>query len=288
MVGCKERPKITNSHTDGITQKDGSFERVFSDGDYNFQLEYISKLDTSFLDVSYKGKKVSRYGYKGKVKNDFLADLNKDKKNEVYLVVDYKRSSTLIGYTFEEGRPIKIKKEERKNLTKAGLSSFKLEQNQLVERYSSLSKEGNTEDNVSKYNLVKREGELELLPQGWQPFELEEMTGQYVSRDDTGSGYYKVLVMSKVGNEKWEVDIKMKRSNDKKIICHFNGIGEFSDRDFFVPLDQMDPNLKGTLQIRFLDLLAVVYTEQKEDYKEMTSFCKGIGSIAGNFKKTDI
>ena len=235
-----------------------------------------------------KAKKISRKGFRGMVKDDFLADLNKDRKKELYFVIEYKNSSLLRGFIFDEGKSIEIKKQTPKDLGKVNISSYRLERNQWVERYKFLSKEGKIEAKESRYNLVIRDGGYELLPQGWSKSELEGMTGQYASRGSLESGHYKTLIIGQREGGKWKVNIKVRQTSDKKVLCEFNGLGAFVDKDLFVPLNQSDPSLKGRLQIRFLDLLATVYTEEVADNKEMNSFCTGRGSIAGNYKKTDI
>ena len=67
IIGCKNESKNSNSYPDETAQRERPFKRAFSDGDYNFQLEYDNRLDTSYLDVLYKGKKnkskgIQRYG----------------------------------------------------------------------------------------------------------------------------------------------------------------------------------------------------------------------------------
>lgn len=115
-----------------------------------------------------------------------------------------------------------------------------------------------------------------------------DASGQYVSKDNNGAGYYKVMLLSKTAEGDWNVDIKVKKNGDKKVICDFKGKGYFKNRDLIVPLKEVNSSLKGALKIRFVDLMAIVYTEDVADNKEMIFFCKGEGSIAGNFKKTDI
>lgn len=288
LISCKDGTNTNEALANKTTANGESFKRVFSDGDYNFQLEYNNRLDTSYFDVLYQGKKVSREGYRGRVGSEFLADINRDEKNEVYFVAEHGDSLRLIGFLMDEGKSTPIAKKGVRKLAKRKASSYSVQRNQLIEKYEVLSEKGERIVHESRYNLVKNGEAYELLPQGWQPFELSHMTGQYVSRDDAKAGYYKVMVLGQRDGGKWKVDIKVKRNGDKKILCSFNGVGEFIDRDLYVPLDQANPDLKGSLQIRFLNLMAAVYTENKSDYKEMISFCPSKGSIAGNFKKTEI
>ena len=288
LIGCKGESKISESDSSLPGYENEAFKRAFSDGNYNFQVEYNNRLDTSYFDVLYKGKKVSRQGYKGKIEDEFITDLNRDNKNEVYIVVAFAEQTALFGYTFEAGKAVLIEKEEHRNRTNINSTAYKIGNNQIIETYISLSPSGQPIKEESRYNLVKRDNEYILMPEGWHPMDLNNMTGQYASRSAKGSGYYKVMFLKNKGGGKWNVDIKTKLNGSKKEICNFNGDGYFLDRDLIVPLNEVNPNLKGKLKIRFLDLMAIVYTEDQANSKEMISFCNGQGSIAGNFKKTDI
>jgi hypothetical protein len=141
---------------------------------------------------------------------------------------------------------------------------------------------------VSKYNLLKQNDDFILLPQGWHPSDIRNMHGQYAARGGSGSGYYKVMKLINKGEGVWNVDIKVKQNGDKKIICDFNADGFFLDHNLIVPLKPVNPELNGAIKITFLELMAAVYTVDPKDSKEMISFCGEVGSIAGNFKKTNI
>ena len=116
---------------------------------------------------------------------------------------------------------------------------------------------------------------------------IDRLEGQYAGKDK-GVGYFKIMNLSKAGKGDWKVDIKVKKESDQSVICDFEGTGKFRGKDLIVPLSNVDANLKGSLIIRFVDFLAIVYTEDIDDYKEMATFCNGEGSIAGNFKKMKI
>ena len=128
---------------------------------------------------------------------------------------------------------------------------------------------------------------MELVPHGRELGELKSMTGQYAAREE-GSGVYKTLLLGEREGSTWAVNIKTKKVSNKEVICEFTGTGDFFDGDLYIPLNQTDPQLKGVLRIRFVELMAVVYTDDVENSKEMSIVCDGNGSIAGNFKKTDI
>jgi hypothetical protein len=288
MFGCKEEVIQTLPISTDTKKVEESFQRVFSDDDYNFQVEYNNRLDTSYLDVLYKGKKINRYGYKGRVKSEFLADLNMDRKNELYVEIIQGKNSELFGYHFDNGNASEIIKKSYGDKPNATPTSYKIVRGQLVEQYNMPIGKGEFEKRISKYNLVRRKNELVLLPQGWHPKAIENMSGQYASRDASGAGYYKVMLLKNKGEGVWNVEIKVKRNEDKSIICDFNGDGFFLDENLIVPLNQVDTELSGALKITFLELLAAVYTVDPSDSKEMISFCDKVGSIAGNFKKTSI
>lgn len=287
-ISCKEEVKSKDSKSSQSIQKEESFKRAFSDGDYNFQVEYNNRLDTSYLDVLLKGQKVGRHGFSGKVENEFLTDLNRDSKNELYLVVKQNDRSSIFGFLFDKGTSRIIQKEEFRDLSKIKSSKYRVENNQLVEQFMAPSKGGDMVYKDWRYNLIEREGEFVLLPQGWKPFELAQMTGQYAARGDQKTGYYNVMLLNRKKGGNWNVSIKTKRKADKKVLCDFNGDGYFVDKNLIVPMNKIDPNLKGSLKIQFVDLMAIVYTIDRSNSGEMASFCSGKGSIAGNFLKTDI
>lgn len=289
LGGCNDAAKNGSNLKVGITnEKDGSYKNVFSDGDYNFQIEYSNRLDTSYFDVIYKGKKVDRKGYTGKIENSFLADLNRDKKNEVYLEMKDESSSKLFGYFLKDGQAVNIAIAPPKHLSNVKKSTYRVERNQLIGLYQSLTKDKKIVSHESRFNLVESGEEYVLLPQGWQPGELLNMIGHYVSKNVSNPDYYKSMVLGKRDGGKWKVVIEVKQTSDKKVVCEFTGTGEFIDKDLFVPLNQENPTLKGTLQIRFLGMMAAVYSEEQENSKELISFCPERGSIAGNFKKMEI
>lgn len=282
-MGCKEGIKSNDSVGDKTNQNGTSFKRVISDGDYNFQMEYDSRRDTSYFDIMYKGKKASRHGFKGKILNEMLGDLDRNQKNEVYIVVEEDNDTKLFGFLFEEGKAIEIKKGEHRKASQIKAPKYKVERHQLVERYTNTSEGGEQKFGESRYNLVKEGTGFVLLPQGWQSFELNAKAGEYYTKTSSGVDYYNVMVLGKRDGGKWKVEIQVKRKSDKKVLCSFTAMGDFVDRDLFVPLNQVDPELKGTLLIRFVNSMAVVYTEDKADIKEMTAFCPEMRSISGNF-----
>lgn len=288
LCGCNDSAKNNNSNTGQENQRDPSYKDVFSDGDYNFQVEYNNRMDTSYFDVVYKGKKVSRLGYSGKVEKSFLADLNRDEKNEVYLEMKKESASKVFGYYLNNGELLKINVDQPRHLKKVKASSYKVERNQLIGTYKYISKERKVVTHESRFNLVKREGGYILLPQGLKPHVMQKMTGQYLAKNASTPGYYKSLVVGQREGGKWRAEIQVKRTKDRSVVCEFSGIGEFIDGDLYVPLNQENPELKGTLQIRFIGLLAAVYTAEQENGEELVSFCPERGSIAGNFKKTEI
>lgn len=288
MIGCKEEVQNSTPNSTDATNTEQSFKRVLSDGDYNFQVEYNNRLDTSYLDILFKGKKVNRYGFKGRIKNEILADLNFDTKNELFVETSHEGNSNLYGYHFDNGTTSKILKETYGDKPGAQPISYKVVRDQLIEQYNLPVGEGKFEKRISKYNLVKRKSDLVLLPQGWHPKAIQNMSGQYAARDATGAGYYKVMMLKNKGEGVWNVDIKVKRNGDKMIICDFNADGFFLDEHLIVPMNQLNSELSGALKITFLELLAAVYTVDPSDSKEMISFCNEVGSIAGNFKKTSI
>lgn len=126
------------------------------------------------------------------------------------------------------------------------------------------------------------------IPKLESKLRLDSRIGLYVSNDGEKAGYYSTLKISKNVLREWMVEIKVKETSTKVTICDFSGKGEFLDGDLFVPLDYIKPDIKGQLQIRFIDLHAFVYTEDHADVGETIKFCNGTGSIVGTFDKTDI
>ncbi len=285
VAGCNSKSGTTNSENDRRKERVESFKRAFSDGSYNFQIEYNNRLDSSYLDILYQGNKVSRERFWGSIKSDFLTDLNEDKKKEILLVVETENSTDLYGYVIKDGKADRILKENGLNESEVKSVEYKVERNQLIEQFKTLMDNGNDGFHESRYNLVKRDEEYVLLPQGWQPFEIENLIGQYEIGIDKTTGNNKILLIGEREGGKWNVEIRVRRAKDKKLVCQFKSLGEFVDQDLFVPMNQVDPELKGTLQIRFLNSMAAVYTAKEANYKELASVCTGVGSIAGNFKK---
>ena len=224
----------------------------------------------------------------GKAGNELFLDLNKDGNKEFYFTTQLGEEANIQAFHLIDGKVIRIQKDDYNLKDKTQIYEYKFVRGQLVEKYRTRLENDKTGFAQSEYNLVFTAKGWELLPQGWHPTELDRLDGQYASRDATGVGYYKVMMLHNLGDGTFNVDIKLKRNGDKKVLCDFNANGVFRDKSLLVPLNQVQSELKGTLKISLLGLQAAVYTENPEDSQDMVTVCNGERSIAGNFKKTDI
>lgn len=288
VIGCKSdqrTPELTSTTSESkLDSKDSEYVR----GEHKIRIENDEKSNTSVLKVDFKGRALEGLELDGKVKREFISDLNGDSYNEVYLIVERGQGIVLKAVQLENESVVSIEKIPMKFGLTGAPYDYVVERGQLIERYTVDAEDGKKQKKEVKYNVVKNGDRLELQPQGFLPIELKNMGGQYAARDAAGAGYYKVMLLKQLGGGRWSVDIKVKRNGDKKILCDFVGYGYFEDSYLYVPLSEVNPTLKGSLKIRFIDLLAAVYTADPDDNKEMISFCPGVGSIAGNFKKTNL
>lgn len=271
------------------TKKDGelgeSFEMSSPDGKYNIAVDYHKKKDSTTFSFSYGRHRMISKTYKGRAKEHYFADLDKNRKQEAYLVVEVDGNLEVHGlaHTLDGGKEVKRIPGGRAGASK--VLGFSVERNQIIERRQNGGENGLNVRGESRYNLIKRENELFLLPHGFQPFELENHLGQYVVEDNKEEGFGKVLLIGEREGGKWNVDIQVRRVSDGVEVCRFKGLGEFVDLDLYVPLDQIRADLKGNLKVSFLNGMATVYTEDHANYMEMAEFCDGSASIAGNYKK---
>lgn len=285
LVGCKDQSKTNGSNSNAAISKNKSFKQDFTEENYKFQIAYDHRLDSSFLDVSFRGQTILRDRYRGVVTDHILSDLDQDRNKEIFFVVDDEEQSGLYGISLDIRNIEEIQLIRRIENSRVLSPKYSLERNQIIERYNIIAKDGKERKGEARYNMVERNNALVLLPQGWQEYELKNLLGQYVVEDSKADGFRKVLLIGEREGGQWNVDIKVKRKKDNKQVCHFEGLGEFINRDLLVSLNQKNENLKGELQIRFVNALATVYTSDKADYKEMATFCTSEGSIVGNYKR---
>jgi len=281
--------KIENTAPPPASVPQGSFDKMLSsDSGYEFRLVYDENKSLSSVVGKYEGDEVLEKQFSGKLMKEFITDLNKDGDQELFLVVKGKTGTDLYGFGFNDDQATPITIVNSRKVQGVINSRYKLASGQLVHEYTMKEEDGTAKKGTSAFNLVDRDGTPTLLPQGWRPVELKGMSGQYASREGAKAKLYKVMQLVPLDGGRWRVEIRVKQKVDKKTLCEFTGIGEFIDHDLFVPLSEANPRYQGTLQIRFLDLMAIVYTEDVADNKEMTEICNGTLSISGNFKKTDI
>ena len=252
-----------------------------------FSVGYSEKTDSSLVEITFRGKEIFEQKVKGKFTDLLNADINKDRGQDFFLIVNDSDKPKLYGFTVKREVASSIIKKDFPGLKNVRVNTYTTSDLQLLEELEYTERDGKRKTKRVAYNLVNSERGLVLLPQGRDQEELSNMTGQYVARDGDSENYKVLLIGEREGGQ-WAVSIKTKKIEGKEVICEFSGLGEYVDGDLFVPLRQVDPKLKGTLRIRFIDLMAVVYTNDIADNDEMTTVCKGTGSIAGNFKKTDI
>jgi len=276
LGGCKESKSNQES--------DDSY-KSFSEGNYTFDLSYDEQKDSTVLKISLREEEIERKSYVGKVDSHLVADLDQNRKKEIYLVASGEKTVHLFGFQLEGKKAVQIVKGGGNKTIKAGSVVYSVKRNQLIERYQYGTTDRKIQSGESRYNLVKRGDGLILLPQGWQPSELENLLGQYSAKSNSKKGISKTLLIGEREGGKWNVEIEVTNKAGNQELCRFKGLGEFVDRDLYVPMNEIDSTLKGKLKVIFLDGTAIVYTEDKADFEEMATFCSGNGSIAGNYKK---
>ena len=254
---------------------------------HDFIVGYSDKADSTSVEIKFRGNTILRQNVKGKFLEVLNEDINKDRGEDFFLIVSDLGGPRLYGFTVKRERAETIIKKDFPGLKNVTVKAYTLTDLQLIEELEYSDRDGKMKTRRAAYNLVESEKGYVLLPQGRDQDELSNMTGQYVARDGNSENYKVLLIGERPGGQ-WAVNIKTKKIEGKDVICDFSGLGEYVDGDLYVPLRQVDSKLKGTLRIRFIDLMAVVYTNDPTDKEEMTTVCNGNGSIAGNFKKTDI
>ncbi|MEM9548347.1 MAG: hypothetical protein AAGA77_20355 [Bacteroidota bacterium] len=259
--------------------------KTFSVGRYIFKLNYNETVDTTFLDLWLDEAIVSAKNYKGKVTKHFVEDLNQDQKKEVYFVASNLKGKNLYAFQLYGEHFDSIPIGDKRMIAYAEPSTYKIERKQFVEIYTFTTEDGALKKGQSRYNLVEKENGRVLLPQGWQPREMENLLGQYDLENKTEKDTKKTLLIGARDGGKYNVQIDVTNISNARKLCQFKALGEFIDRDLYVPLNSIDPELKGELKIIFLGATAIVYTADKNDYLELSSFCSGKGSIAGSFQK---
>jgi len=242
----------------------------------------------SKVKISQDGKKIETLEIDGSIKQLFFDDLNIDKNKELFILANRGKGTIFYTYTIVGDQLLEIFLKRPEQSKKGVNPIYSVKGKQLVEKYSTKDKEGKTVSKSLQYNLVAGEAGYHFKPEGWSTAQLSKMTGQYASRDALKAGYYKVMMLTKNEYGEWIVTIKTKENGTKKVLCDFTGVGHFIDKNLIVPLSYANPDMKGSLKIRFLDLNAIVVTEDIAHNKELTAFCDGRGSIAGTFQKTDI
>ena len=195
---CKDNEPKIKSEKRAESQAEDVNKKIVPDGDYNYQMDYIEKLDSSQLDIIYRGKRLGRYRCAGKIVEEFLVDLDSDKANEIYLVTTKNGSKLLHGFQVKEGVVQKINKRSYRKSIPRKISDIKLIRNQIVERYQNQLVNGQVIISESRYNLVQDGKDAVLLPEGFLPSELKKMGGQYAERDATGVGYYKIMELTQL------------------------------------------------------------------------------------------
>ena len=254
---------------------------------FKLKSNYDASEDQTTFSIKKEGSET--YQLPGKIKTNFVADLNGDNVQEIYIhTIDKNNKSTLSGYVLGPNGPLEIYLPSISNKPSGGTSTYRLLNRQILETFQVRIPDQGFASKQLLYNLVAGEAGYQLRPEGFDTPKLNSLIGQYASKDGTNQKEYKVMMITRNDAGEWVVNIKIKRTNDKKVLCDYSSVGHFYDRDLYVPLGFDDPSLKGNLRISFIDYNAIVYTQDVEDAKEMIAVCNGQHSIAGNFKKTDI
>jgi len=285
VAGCKtDKPDVVQDvPTAQPTEKTINMTRA------GFKLKSVYSAEKDETTFTIKKDQTVTYQLPGKIEQNFVADLDGDKVQEIYIHTENKsKKSTLSGYVLGPNGVMEVYLPPIANKPVGGTSTFRPFKGQILETFNVNIPDQATVSKQLLYNLVRGEAGYQLRPEGYNTSKLNSLIGQYASKDGTNNAEYKVMMITKNDAGEWVVNIKIKRTNDKKVLCDFTSVGHFYDRDLYVPLGFDNPALKGNLRVSFLDNNASVYTQDAANAKEMIAVCNGQHSISGNFKKTDI
>ncbi len=288
IIGCKSESapqKVTKETSPKVKSIPETGQ--FIHDDLTFDYSYDATKDNTSIKI--KGKVEESYSAKGKVIKYFFSDLDADTKDEAFIVLEDNKGNSLIkSFYIAGGNAIEIYMAEVKDTPPNSKKTYASQYGQLIEKIEVKTPDNNTLKSDVRYNLVSGEASYILKPQGWNKDQLKTKTGQFKTAMYGKEKYYNKLYINESETGEWIVDIKVKDSKTERNVCEFQAVGEFINKDLYVPLNYANPALDGVLQIRFAGQSTIVYTQDKEDAKQMSTICKGKGNLSGNYTKLKV
>ena len=287
MIACKSDKTTVANEIGQKTEK----KSIPSSGEFNhdnmaFAYNYNKSKDETKITI--KGKSEETYTAKGKVEKYFFSDLDADEKDEAFIVLtNVKEQSQVKSFSILSGYPIEISLDEVADAPSNATKKFSGQYGQLIEVMSVKTPDNKVIKKEVRYNLVAGEAGFSLKPQGWTKSQLRTKSGQYKTGMYDNEKYYNKLYVNESETGEWIVDIKVKDKTENNV-CEFQAIGEFINKDLFVPLKYTNDKLNAVLQIRFIDQSVFVYTQNKKNGSQMAEICNKKGNLSGNYKKIKV
>jgi hypothetical protein len=288
FIACKN----DKTAVDEFTDKKGVKNTIPASGQFNhddmtFTYGYDKSKDETKIGI--KGKSEETYLSSGKVVKYFFSDLNEDEKDEAFVVLtNAKGQSQIKSFSILNGYPIEIFLDEVANAPTNAKKTFTSQYGQLIEKMEVKTPDKKVIVKEMRYNLVAGEAGYSLKPQGWTKKQLKSKSGQYKTGMYGKEKYYNKLYVNESETGEWIVDIKVKDSKTERNVCEFQSIGEFINKDLFIPLNYQNEKLDGVLQIRFVDQTVVVYTQNIQNGSQMAEICNKKGNLSGNYTKLKV
>lgn len=288
IIACNsDKSSSTNDTNQKRTKKSIASSGQFNHDDIVFTYNYDKSNDKTNINI--KGKSEETFSAKGKVEKYFFTDLNADEKDEAFIVLtDTKNQSLIKSFSILNDNPIEIYLDEVADTPANAMKKYSGQYGQLIETMSVKTPDGKMIKKEMRYNLVAGEAGLSLKPQGWTKNQLKSKSGQYKTGMYGTKKYYNKLYVNETETGEWIVDIKVKDSKTEENVCEFHSVGEFINKDLFVPLNYENDNLDGILQIRFVDNKVIVYTQDKNNGFQMSDACNKKGNLSGNYSKLKV
>lgn len=288
IIGCKnDLDSSANNNAKVSTKKSIPASGEFNHDDMVFTYEYDKSKDKTKVRI--KGKSEESYTANGKVLKYFFSDLDADEKDESFIVFTNKKGQSIIkAFSIDTGHPIEIMINEVADAPSNATKTFSGQYGQLIEVMSVNTPDKKVIKKEVRYNLVKGEAGLSLKPQGWTKSQLKSKSGQFKSEIYGNGKYYNKLYVNESETGEWIVDIKVKDNKTDANLCEFHSVGEFINKDLFVPLNYENKNFDGVLQIRFVERAVYIYTQDKEKGSQMAKICNGKGNLSGKYSKLKI
>ncbi len=288
FIACKNDKTAVVEDTDKkVVKKTIPVSGQFNHDDMTFTYSYDKSKDETKIGI--KGKSEETYLSSGKVIKYFFSDLDADKKDEAFIVLTTAEGQSHIkSFSILNDYAVEIFLNEVADAPANAKKTFTSQYGQLIEKMEVKTPDNKVIKKEMRYNLVAGEAGYSLKPQGWTKEQLKTKSGQYKTGMYGKEKYYNKLYVNESETGEWFVDIKVKDSKTERNVCEFQSIGEFINKDLFVPLNYQNDNLNGVLQIRFVDQSVIVYTQNIQNGSQMAEVCNKKGNLSGNYSKLKV